>query len=143
MDRQKLDDVIAALEAIASDNTVLAAVDAEARARLQKVCGEIARPDLKARKKLAKELARKEWQDRKAADEAKRQSTAIRQLRAQPVFQTPPADKRALPPPPTEETKPPPSTEEAEQGQWRAGPDAPFGLYQRFAAINDGRTLGE
>lgn len=118
VDSLRLQEAIAALEAVASDPSLLVAVDADTRARLQRACGEIARPDLKARKRLQKELLRKEKQDKKEQDESLRRQTAIRQLRAQPVFQTP-----ALPPPPTEETGPAPSTEEAEQGSWRQAPE--------------------
>ena len=117
--KDQLAAAVATLEAVVSDRSVLANVDADLRARLQRACGEIARPDLKDRKRLQKELARREWNDRKSADEALRQSTEIRQLRTHAVFPTPAA--RQLPPPPTEETGPPPSTEEAEQGRWRAG----------------------
>ncbi|MFL5452092.1 MAG: oxidoreductase, partial [Myxococcales bacterium] len=48
-------DVAAALRVlaqIARDRTLLAALDADARVALQRLAGEVARPDLKERKKL-------------------------------------------------------------------------------------------
>lgn len=78
------------LERVAADRAALAAVDAPTRARLQQLCGELARPDLKARKKLQKALLKAEQQARKTSDEQARQQTGIRQLRAEPVFITPP-----------------------------------------------------
>ena len=79
------------LERVAADRAVLSVVDADTRARLQQLCGEVARPDLKQRKKLQKALLRAEQQAKKASDEQARQQTGIRQLRAEPVFVTPPA----------------------------------------------------
>jgi NAD(P)-dependent dehydrogenase (short-subunit alcohol dehydrogenase family) len=114
---ERLHDALALLDTIATDRAVLAAVDASVRERLQRVCGEVARPDLKQRKKLQKELLRRERQEKKDHDESLRQSTGIRQLRDQPVFPTP-APHPALPPP----EPPEPSSEEAERGRWRDGP---------------------
>jgi len=78
------------LTRVAADRAVLATASAEERARLQQLCGEVARPDLKARKKLHKALQKAEHQQKKTADDDRRQQTGIRQLRAQPVFVTPP-----------------------------------------------------
>lgn len=113
----RLQDALSLLDEVAADRGVLADVDASLRERLQRVCGEVARPDLKQRKKLQKELLRRERQEKKDHDESLRQSTQIRQLRSQPVFATP-ASHPSLPPPDDEA----PSTEEAEQGRWREGP---------------------
>jgi hypothetical protein len=49
------DDVAIALRVlarVAADRTLLAEVDADTRTTLQKLAGEVARPDLKQRKKL-------------------------------------------------------------------------------------------
>jgi len=77
------------LARVAEDRTVLTGVDEETRRALQKVAGEIARPDLKARKKLQKALLRKEHADRRARDGALRRDAGIQRLRAAPVFATP------------------------------------------------------
>jgi NAD(P)-dependent dehydrogenase (short-subunit alcohol dehydrogenase family) len=82
---------LAVLERVADDRAVLIDVDADQRAQLQRLCGIIARPDLKDRKKLQKALLQQEHQQKKADDDARRKDTGIRQLRAQPVFITPPA----------------------------------------------------
>jgi NAD(P)-dependent dehydrogenase (short-subunit alcohol dehydrogenase family) len=111
----RLHDALALLRDVAADRSLLADVDADARAQLQRVCGELARPDLKQRKKLQKELLRRELQEKKEHDESLRKNTLIRQLRSQPVFPTP-APHPAKPP---DETAPP-STEDAERGRWRS-----------------------
>ncbi|ABS25830.1 SDR family NAD(P)-dependent oxidoreductase [Anaeromyxobacter sp. Fw109-5] len=77
------------LARVAADRTVLAGVDAETRTTLQKLAGEVARPDLKQRKKLQRALLRDERVQRRARDEALRKETGIQQLREAPVFSTP------------------------------------------------------
>jgi NAD(P)-dependent dehydrogenase (short-subunit alcohol dehydrogenase family) len=77
------------LARVAADRTALAGVDEEARRTLQRLAGEVARPDLKARKKLQKALLRKEHVERRARDEALRRGTGIQRLRTAPVFATP------------------------------------------------------
>ncbi len=92
-------DVAAALRVlarVAGDRTVLARLDAETRVALQRLAGEVARPELKARKKLQKALLRGEHRARKARDAALRGETGIRQLRQAPIFVAP---LPALPPP--------------------------------------------
>jgi NAD(P)-dependent dehydrogenase (short-subunit alcohol dehydrogenase family) len=81
---------LAVLAKVAADRAVLASASADERARLQQLCGEVARPDLKSRKKLQKALQKAEHEQKKNADDDRRQQTGIRQLRAQPVFLTPP-----------------------------------------------------
>ncbi len=90
MNPEKLLEALLLLDAIVADRRLLADVDAAARERLQRVCGEIARPDLKQRKRLQKELLRRTNDEKRAQDEQLRQLTAIRQLRAKPVYSTPP-----------------------------------------------------
>jgi NAD(P)-dependent dehydrogenase (short-subunit alcohol dehydrogenase family) len=87
------------LARVAEDRTVLADVDAETRVALQRLAGEVARPDLKHRKKLQKALLRSEHAARKARDESLRRGTAIRKLREAPLFETP---LPPLPPPGTD-----------------------------------------
>jgi NAD(P)-dependent dehydrogenase (short-subunit alcohol dehydrogenase family) len=98
LDDAALARTVRVLQQIAADRSVLANVDAETRIALQRLCGEVARPDLKQRKKLHKALLRAEHLDKKAHDDEARRRTTIRQLRAEPVFVTPKAPDLALPP---------------------------------------------
>jgi NAD(P)-dependent dehydrogenase (short-subunit alcohol dehydrogenase family) len=77
------------LGAVVEDRSLLATVDAETRSALQRYAGEIARPDLKARKRLQKTMLRNTQQARKEGDEALRRSSGIRRLREEPIFLTP------------------------------------------------------
>lgn len=77
------------LRTIADDRTTLAEVDQHARIELQKLAGSVARPDLKARKRLQRALLRKEAQEKRAQDEQARQHTGIRALRANAIFVAP------------------------------------------------------
>ncbi|HEY6098937.1 MAG TPA: SDR family oxidoreductase, partial [Anaeromyxobacter sp.] len=77
------------LARVAEDRTLLADVDAETRVALQRLAGEVARPDLRKRKRLQKALLRNERASRKARDRALREGTGIRKLRDAPVFATP------------------------------------------------------
>jgi NAD(P)-dependent dehydrogenase (short-subunit alcohol dehydrogenase family) len=92
-------DVAAALRVLAEvarDRTLLAALDAEARVALQRLAGEVARPDLKARKKLQRALLKQEKAGKKSRDAALRGATGIQELRRAAVFATPLPE---LPPP--------------------------------------------
>ncbi len=85
-------DVARALEVlarVAQDRGALAAVDAETRERLQRLAGEVARPEARQRRQLRKALDRGERDARKARDGALRQATGIRKLREAPVFRAP------------------------------------------------------
>jgi len=86
---EELSRAIEILARVAEDRGALALVDAAARERLQRIAGEIARPDARQRRQLRKALARGERQTRKARDGALRKETGIRKLRNAPVFQTP------------------------------------------------------
>lgn len=88
------------LAAVADDRSTLSATPRATRETLQKLAGEVAGPDIKQRKRLRKELARKERSEKLARDEDARRSTGIQQLRAQPVFVTPRIALLAAPPMP-------------------------------------------
>jgi NAD(P)-dependent dehydrogenase (short-subunit alcohol dehydrogenase family) len=118
------------LARVAEDRTVLAGVDEETRRTLQRLAGEVARPDLKTRKKLQKALLRKEHAERKARDEALRRGTGIQQARAAAVFVTP---LPPLPAPGTDARGWRPALASAQQA-----PAAPAG-----AAPADGPELAE
>jgi NAD(P)-dependent dehydrogenase (short-subunit alcohol dehydrogenase family) len=77
------------LARVAEDRGALAAVDAATREALQRLAGELARPDGRQRKKLRKALHRGERDARKAKDGALRRGTGIRRLREAPVFRAP------------------------------------------------------
>ncbi|WP_242342289.1 SDR family NAD(P)-dependent oxidoreductase [Anaeromyxobacter terrae] len=125
------------LARVAADRTVLADVDAETRTTLQKLAGEVARPDLKQRKKLQRALLRNERVERRARDEALRRGTGIQQLRAAPVFSTPLPE---LPPAGTDASGWWPRLPGAE----RAGPEGPAGPAAEDAArAGDGPELSE
>jgi NAD(P)-dependent dehydrogenase (short-subunit alcohol dehydrogenase family) len=99
LDAAELAAALRILARVAEDRTVLAGVDGETRRTLQRLAGEVARPDLKARKKLQKALLRKEHVERRARDETLRRGTGIQRLRAAPVFAPP---LPPLPPPGTD-----------------------------------------
>lgn len=82
------------LERVARDRGVLAGVDAAAREALQRLAGEVARPDGRQRKRLRKALAKADRDARKARDDTLRRRTGIRALRDAPVYVP------SLPPPP-------------------------------------------
>jgi NAD(P)-dependent dehydrogenase (short-subunit alcohol dehydrogenase family) len=96
---EELSRAIEVLARVAADPGALALVDAGARERLQRIAGEIARPDARQRRQLRKALARGERESRKARDGALRKETGIRKLRDAPVFRPP---LPALPPPGTD-----------------------------------------
>jgi NAD(P)-dependent dehydrogenase (short-subunit alcohol dehydrogenase family) len=74
---------------VVEDRSLLATVDDATRRALQRFAGEIARPDLKARKRLQRTMLRNSQLARKEQDEALRRSSGIRRLREEPVFRTP------------------------------------------------------
>jgi NAD(P)-dependent dehydrogenase (short-subunit alcohol dehydrogenase family) len=89
LDATEVEHALHVLARIAEDRGALATVDAATRERLQRLAGEIARPDARQRRQLRKALARGDRDARKARDGALRLSTGIRKLRAAPVFQAP------------------------------------------------------
>jgi NAD(P)-dependent dehydrogenase (short-subunit alcohol dehydrogenase family) len=88
--------LIAALEALADDRSPLARWSVEDRRRLMIAAGRISRPSREEARALSKAHRRNRRDDLRAEDEALLRETGIRQLRALPVFQTPPP---ALPAP--------------------------------------------
>jgi NAD(P)-dependent dehydrogenase (short-subunit alcohol dehydrogenase family) len=106
------------LEAIAEDRSLLAGVDEPTRRRLLIAAGRVSRPERSEQRDLAKAFRRKEIQERRAADDAVLQKTAIRALRELPVYPTPLA-AAARPSLPEIE---PPSEPESEPEAARAAP---------------------
>ena len=87
---EDLEIALRVLGAVAADRGVLASAGRDQREALQRLAGEVARPDLKQRKRLQKALARAERRATRAHDDELRKSTGIQRLRSQPVFQAPP-----------------------------------------------------
>lgn len=87
--KDELSTALKVLAAIAEDRGTLSATPRHTRETLQKLAGEVAGPDIKQRKRLRKELARKERSEKQAHDDDARRATGIQKLRAQPVFVTP------------------------------------------------------
>lgn len=77
------------LSAIAEDRTLMTSMDREERATLQRLAGQVAQPDVIARRKLQRALRKKDKARRRDQDESQRHQTGIRQLRDKPVFVTP------------------------------------------------------
>jgi NAD(P)-dependent dehydrogenase (short-subunit alcohol dehydrogenase family) len=125
LDRAALAVALEVLARVAEDRTVLAHVDAETRVTLQRLAGEVARPDLRKRKKLQKALLRNEHAEKKARDHALRKGTGIQRLRAAPVFETP---LPALPPPGADASAWWPRVEGAAQAAPEAAAEAPGDL---------------
>jgi NAD(P)-dependent dehydrogenase (short-subunit alcohol dehydrogenase family) len=77
------------LAAVARDMALLTAVDEATRTALRRHAGELAVPDLKARKRFQRTLLRQTQLARKQGDESLRRQSGIRRLRDEPVFRTP------------------------------------------------------
>jgi NAD(P)-dependent dehydrogenase (short-subunit alcohol dehydrogenase family) len=89
---ERLDELTAALEALAGDRARLLAVPEPARTRLLKAAGELSRPDAIRRRQMVKATKRQKKQARRERlqqAEAQLTGTGIRQLRRQTVFTTP------------------------------------------------------
>jgi len=89
LDPADVDRALAVLARVAQDRGALSRVDAATREALQKLAGEVARPDGRQRKKLRKALRKGERVARKEQDGALRKGTGIQRLRGAAVFRTP------------------------------------------------------
>ena len=92
---ERLKAAIDLLEQVAGDRSLLADLPAEERVRLFQAAGKIHTPDLDARRRLVKAVARHRKKEKIQRDEARLNETGIRKLRQRPVFTTP----NLLPPP--------------------------------------------
>ena len=92
---ERLKAAIDLLEQVAGDRSLLADLPAEERVRLFQAAGKIHTPDLDARRRLVKAVARHRKKEKIQRDEARLNETGIRKLRQRPVFTTP----NILPPP--------------------------------------------
>ncbi len=77
------------LQEIAADRGLLAEVDRAMAQELLKAAGEVSRPDRAARKVLARRRRKEKFAGERDADQALLDTTGIRTLRDNPIFQTP------------------------------------------------------
>jgi NAD(P)-dependent dehydrogenase (short-subunit alcohol dehydrogenase family) len=89
LERTTIEALLARLESIANDRTLLASWSADDRRRLLVAAGRIARPDRDEARSLARALRKKEHAAKKREAQARLDATGIRKLRAMPVFVTP------------------------------------------------------
>ena len=77
------------LELIAADRGTLAVLSEDEHRRLREAAALVCNPDVRARRTMAKALARRRRQERSDRDDSVLAGTGIRALRRQPVFTTP------------------------------------------------------
>jgi NAD(P)-dependent dehydrogenase (short-subunit alcohol dehydrogenase family) len=80
---------IETLEAIGRDRTLLQELSVEERTRLLSAAGDVFEPDVVTRRRAAKEVRRRQKNEKQREDELVLRETGIRVLRAKPVFTTP------------------------------------------------------
>ncbi len=86
LDAGEVDRALDVLARVSQDGSLLAGLDAETRAALQRLAGAVARPAAEQRRSLRKELLRRERAAAKARNTRLRGATGIRRLRDAPVF---------------------------------------------------------
>ncbi|MEM8712915.1 MAG: SDR family NAD(P)-dependent oxidoreductase [Planctomycetota bacterium] len=77
------------LEKIEADRTLLASLDPELRERLLRAAGMVSKPDRLSRRNLSRERRRLKKVEKRNEERALLDRTGIRQLRENPIFQTP------------------------------------------------------
>ncbi|MEO6468914.1 MAG: SDR family oxidoreductase [Acidimicrobiia bacterium] len=86
---ERLRDLTALLEAVATDPTLLAPLTETERIRLRSAAGDVFAPDVELRRRRVRARQRRERDEKRARDDAALNQTGIRTLRAKPVFTTP------------------------------------------------------
>ena len=86
---ERLKAAIELIEKVAENRALLAELPTEDRTRLLQAAGKIHTPDLEARRRLVKAVARQRKTEKVQRDEARLNETGIRKLRQRPVFTTP------------------------------------------------------
>ena len=92
LDPQLLERIRAAtdtLELIAEDRSALAVLSEDEHRRLRAAAAVVSNPDVRARRTMAKALAKRRRRERTDRDDHVLAGTGIRALRRQPVFTTP------------------------------------------------------
>jgi NAD(P)-dependent dehydrogenase (short-subunit alcohol dehydrogenase family) len=77
------------LEALAADESMLAGISVQERARLLEAAGQVYCPDVRIRRRFIKNRERQRKAERQQRQQALLSQTGIRKLRRQPVFSTP------------------------------------------------------
>ncbi len=103
----RLEQCLETLRWVLEDRTRIDALEPDARRALMIAAGQLSRPDRAEQRQLAKARRRQRKRALRDADEAKLGATAIRRMRAAPVFETPPILS-----PPVAEDAPRPSLNE-------------------------------
>lgn len=86
---RRVEEATALLESIVEDRKLLAELEPELRQRFLMAAGRVSRPDKSARRELARENRRRKKIGAREADRALLDRTGIRQLRENPIFETP------------------------------------------------------
>jgi NAD(P)-dependent dehydrogenase (short-subunit alcohol dehydrogenase family) len=89
---------VALLEALVEDRSLLLDLDEDTAKRLMVAAGRFSRPDKHARARLGRARRRRDRADERDADRALLAQAGIRQMRENPIFQTP--RRTGAPPPP-------------------------------------------
>ena len=100
MTEDTLTELVEVLEAIAQDRALLADLDDDLRKRLLMAAGRVSRPDARARRQLNKQRQRDRRDAKREEDTQLLDRTRIRELRDNPIFQTPRRSAEEPPPPP-------------------------------------------
>ncbi len=87
--QDQIEEAAALLESIIEDRGLLADLTPELRQRFLMAAGRVSKPDKAARRKLARTHQRREKVEKRDADRALLDRAQIRQLRENPIFQTP------------------------------------------------------
>jgi NAD(P)-dependent dehydrogenase (short-subunit alcohol dehydrogenase family) len=85
----RLREATAILELAAQDRSVLALLSEDEHRRLREAAAAIINPDVRARRSMAKALARRRRRTKSSDDDRVLEATGIRVLRRQPVFTSP------------------------------------------------------
>jgi NAD(P)-dependent dehydrogenase (short-subunit alcohol dehydrogenase family) len=89
VDAEQVKKAVAALEVLASDPDLMAALPEEERVRLRQLAGKLARPTALDKSKMRKAMRRGKKERVRAQDKQARGGTAIREARQAPVFEAP------------------------------------------------------
>jgi len=87
--KQQIEEVTALLESIVADRGLLADLDPTMRERFLIASGRVSKPDMEARRRLKRQIMKKEKTQKRKEDRALQSRAEIRQLRKNPIFRTP------------------------------------------------------
>lgn len=87
--KRQIEEATELLESVVEDRSLLVELDPELRERFLVAAGRVSRPDRSERKTLSRARRRLKKVDKKRSDRALLDLAGIRQLRANPIFETP------------------------------------------------------